>query len=92
MKRRSFLKTVLGVGVGLVGASARHSVPLRNIGISDDSLVCGNVGIGRRALYDNTSGNRNIAVGYSALTNNTTGNSNELAFGNEFHGDVDFDH
>ena len=68
MKRRSFLKTVLGVGVGLVGASARHSVPLRNIGISDDSLLCGN----EECM--------------------TFEDSNELAFGNEFQWDVDFDH
>ena len=42
----------------------------------------GNVGVGRRALYNTTSGGANTAVGTNALQNNTTGLAN-VAVGNE---------
>ena len=42
----------------------------------------GNVGVGRRALFNTTSGGANTAVGQNAMQNNTTGFAN-VAVGNE---------
>jgi hypothetical protein len=45
-------------------------------GLNDDASTNLNVGVGRQALYSNTTGANNSAVGYVALYSNTTGSSN----------------
>jgi hypothetical protein len=45
-------------------------------GLNDDASANQNVGVGRQALYSNTTGTNNSAVGYWALHNNITGSSN----------------
>jgi hypothetical protein len=45
-------------------------------GLNDDASANLNVGVGRQALYSNTTGANNSAVGYAALYSNTTGSSN----------------
>jgi hypothetical protein len=45
-------------------------------GLNDDASANLNVGVGRQALYSNTTGDNNSAVGYLALYSNTTGGAN----------------